>query len=37
MINEAIFALQEGIATAEDSMPHELGCNHPIARWRWPT
>jgi 3-hydroxybutyryl-CoA dehydrogenase len=38
MINEAIFALQEGIATAEDiDAGMKLGCNHPIGRWRWPT
>lgn len=31
MINEAIFALQEGIATAEDiDQGMKLGCNHPI-------
>ena len=31
MINEAIFALQEGIATAEDlDAGMKLGCNHPI-------
>jgi 3-hydroxybutyryl-CoA dehydrogenase len=31
MINEAIFALQEGIATAEEiDAGKKLGCNHPI-------
>ena len=31
MINEAIFALQEGLATAEDiDDGMKLGCNHPI-------
>jgi 3-hydroxybutyryl-CoA dehydrogenase len=31
MINEAIFAFQEGIATAEDiDAGMKLGCNHPI-------
>src|SRR5258708_37749888 len=31
MINEAIFALEEGIATAEESDAGlKLGCNHPI-------
>ncbi|MGX9391070.1 3-hydroxybutyryl-CoA dehydrogenase [Nitrobacteraceae bacterium UC4446_H13] len=31
MINEAIFALQEGIASAEDiDAGMKLGCNHPI-------
>jgi 3-hydroxybutyryl-CoA dehydrogenase len=31
MINEAIFALQEGLATAEDiDAGMKLGCNHPI-------
>ena len=31
MINEAIFALQEGIATAEEiDTGMKLGCNHPI-------
>jgi len=31
MINEAIFALQEGLATAEDiDNGMKLGCNHPI-------
>jgi len=31
MINEAIFALQEGLATAEDiDSGMKLGCNHPI-------
>jgi 3-hydroxybutyryl-CoA dehydrogenase len=31
MINEAIFALQEGLATAEDiDSGMQLGCNHPI-------
>ncbi|HET8732137.1 MAG TPA: 3-hydroxybutyryl-CoA dehydrogenase [Anaeromyxobacteraceae bacterium] len=31
MINEAIFALQEGMATAEDiDTGMRLGCNHPI-------
>ena len=31
MINEAIFALQEGLATAEDiDNGMRLGCNHPI-------
>ena len=31
MINEAIFTLQEGIATAEDiDIGMKLGCNHPI-------
>ncbi|MBP2228429.1 3-hydroxybutyryl-CoA dehydrogenase [Azospirillum agricola] len=31
MINEAIFALQEGLATAEDiDTGMKLGCNHPI-------
>jgi 3-hydroxybutyryl-CoA dehydrogenase len=31
MINEAVFALQEGIATAEDiDAGMKLGCNHPI-------
>ena len=31
MINEAIFALPEGIATAEDlDAGMKLGCNHPI-------
>jgi 3-hydroxybutyryl-CoA dehydrogenase len=31
MINEAIFALQEGVATAEDiDQGMKLGCNHPI-------
>jgi 3-hydroxybutyryl-CoA dehydrogenase len=31
MINEAIFALQEGIATADDiDAGMKLGCNHPI-------
>ena len=31
MINEAIFALQEGLATAEDiDAGMRLGCNHPI-------
>jgi 3-hydroxybutyryl-CoA dehydrogenase len=31
MINEAIFALQEGLATAEDiDEGMKLGCNHPI-------
>jgi 3-hydroxybutyryl-CoA dehydrogenase len=31
MINEAIFALQEGMATAEDiDAGMKLGCNHPI-------
>ena len=31
MINEAIFALQEGLATAEDiDTGMRLGCNHPI-------
>src|SRR3978361_526427 len=31
MINEAIFALAEGIATAEDlDAGMKLGCNHPI-------
>jgi 3-hydroxybutyryl-CoA dehydrogenase len=31
MLNEAIFALQEGLATAEDiDAAMQLGCNHPI-------
>src|SRR5690349_5457827 len=31
MINEAIFVLQEGLATAEDiDLGMKLGCNHPI-------
>jgi len=31
MLNEAIFALQEGVATAEDiDNGMKLGCNHPI-------
>jgi len=31
MLNEAIFALQEGIATAEEiDLAMKLGCNHPI-------
>jgi 3-hydroxybutyryl-CoA dehydrogenase len=31
MINEAIFVLQEGLATAEDiDAGMRLGCNHPI-------
>lgn len=31
MLNEAIFALQEGVATAEDiDTGMKLGCNHPI-------
>jgi 3-hydroxybutyryl-CoA dehydrogenase len=31
MINEAIFVLQEGLATAEDiDAGMKLGCNHPI-------
>jgi 3-hydroxybutyryl-CoA dehydrogenase len=31
MINEAVFALQEGLATAEDiDTGMKLGCNHPI-------
>ena len=31
MINEAIFALQDGLATAEDiDDGMKLGCNHPI-------
>jgi 3-hydroxybutyryl-CoA dehydrogenase len=31
MINEAIFTLQEGLATAEDiDNGMKLGCNHPI-------
>ena len=31
MINEAVFALQEGLATAEDiDSGMKLGCNHPI-------
>jgi hypothetical protein len=31
MINEAVFALQEGLATAEDiDAGMKLGCNHPI-------
>src|SRR4029078_4272727 len=31
MINEAIFALQEGLASAEDiDSGMQLGCNHPI-------
>lgn len=31
MINEAVFALQEGVATAEDiDTGMKLGCNHPI-------
>jgi 3-hydroxybutyryl-CoA dehydrogenase len=31
MINEAIFALQEGLASAEDiDSGMRLGCNHPI-------
>ena len=31
MINEAIFALQEGLASAEDiDNGMKLGCNHPI-------
>jgi 3-hydroxybutyryl-CoA dehydrogenase len=31
MLNEAIFALQEGLATAEDiDNGMKLGCNHPI-------
>jgi 3-hydroxybutyryl-CoA dehydrogenase len=31
MINEAIFALQEGLATAEDiDAGMKMGCNHPI-------
>ena len=31
MINEAVFALQEGLATAEDiDDGMKLGCNHPI-------
>ncbi|WP_448208228.1 3-hydroxybutyryl-CoA dehydrogenase [Azospirillum sp. sgz302134] len=31
MINEAIFALQEGLATAEDiDRGMKMGCNHPI-------
>jgi 3-hydroxybutyryl-CoA dehydrogenase len=31
MLNEAIFALQEGMATAEDiDLGMKLGCNHPI-------
>jgi len=31
MLNEAIFALQEGLATAEDiDSGMKLGCNHPI-------
>jgi 3-hydroxybutyryl-CoA dehydrogenase len=31
MINEAIFVLQEGLATAEDiDTGMKLGCNHPI-------
>lgn len=31
MINEAVFALQEGLATAEDiDTGMRLGCNHPI-------
>jgi 3-hydroxyacyl-CoA dehydrogenase len=38
MINEAVFALQEGVATAEaidDGM--KLGCSHPIGRSRCAT
>jgi 3-hydroxybutyryl-CoA dehydrogenase len=31
MMNEAIFALQEGLATAEEiDAGMKLGCNHPI-------
>ena len=31
MINEAIFALQEGVASAQDiDTAMNLGCNHPI-------
>ena len=31
MINEAVFALQDGVATAEDiDTGMKLGCNHPI-------
>ena len=31
MINEAIFVLQEGVASAEDiDAGMKLGCNHPI-------
>jgi 3-hydroxybutyryl-CoA dehydrogenase len=31
MINEAIFVLQEGLASAEDiDTGMRLGCNHPI-------
>jgi 3-hydroxybutyryl-CoA dehydrogenase len=31
MINEAIFVLQEGLASAEDiDAGMKLGCNHPI-------
>jgi 3-hydroxybutyryl-CoA dehydrogenase len=31
MINEAIFALQEGLASAEDiDNGMRLGCNHPV-------
>ncbi|HMN83857.1 MAG TPA: 3-hydroxyacyl-CoA dehydrogenase family protein, partial [Burkholderiaceae bacterium] len=31
MINEAIFALQDGLATAEEiDAGMKLGCNHPI-------
>ena len=31
MINEAVFALQEGLATAEEiDNGMKLGCNHPI-------
>ena len=38
MINEAFFVLAEGLATPEDiDAGMRLGCNHPSARWPWPT
>jgi 3-hydroxybutyryl-CoA dehydrogenase len=38
MINEAIFVLAEGAASAEDiDTGMKLGCNHPIGPWPWPT
>ena len=38
MINEAVFMLQEGVASAEDiDTAMKLGANHPWARWLWPT
>jgi len=38
MINEAVFALSEGLATAQEiDEAMKLGCNHRSARWRFAT